>query len=367
MSLELSKEKCLAASGIGRAGHPIRHVTVPLSAAHVLGEIARARHRFGLPEEVPVVTVYEAGFSGFWLYRELTKAGVHCIVTKSSTLQRKRKGRTPKTDRIDAEALQKALIKYHRDGEDELRPVEVPGAEAEDLRQIHREREVLMKERNQHNNRIGSLLRLHGIHDCEAGALGEEELEQLRAANGEVLPTHTRGMLRREIVRRNLVLSQLQDLEEVRGAMLREGKTVCAQQCRQLMQLKGIGEIVALTLSAEVFSWRKLKNRRQVGHAMGLVGTPHQSGKQDRDQGISKSGNAQVRRMMVEAAWLWLRWQPGSALSQWFLKRFGVGKRARRIGIVALARRLGIALWRYLKTGVIPEGALLKGERGLAS
>ena len=359
MALELSKETCLALSGTGRVGHPIRRVKVSMTSQAIFGEIERARRRFGLPEAVEVVAVYEAGFCGWWLYRELTSRGVRCVVTKPCTVRKKRGKRSPKTDRLDAEALLKALIRYHRDGEDDLRPVEVPGIESEDLQRVNREREVLLEERGQHDNRVRSVLQLHGILVIARG-LELEDLSELRCADGGALPPRTKASLERELVRRNLVVQQLRELEEERREVLRAEETECARQCKALMKLKGIGEVVSWVLSSEIYSWRTLKNRRQVGHVTGLVGTPHQSGVLDRDLGIRKTGRSQVRRILVEAAWLWLRWQPESELSKWFHRRFGEGKRSRRVGIVAVARKLAILLWRYLRTGVIPEGAVLK-------
>lgn len=359
MALELSKRKWVVTSSLGTG--PIRQVCLEGGLPSLLAEVDRARRRFHLPPGVSVVTCYEAGFSGFWLHRQLGEAGILNFVTKSTTVGRHRRGRSPKTDRLDAKALLKALIRFQRDREDDLQPIVVPGEEVEDRRRVHRERERLVKERNQHNSRMRALLGLLGIEGGNAARLTREVVRELRAANGKEIAEHGRRELEREIERRDLVEAQLSAVEGERDEILGKCGDRCAEVARQLKLLRGIGPNGSWTLSHELFGWREFGNRRELGSSVGLVGTPHQSGGLERDQGISKAGSGRLRKLLVQLAWLWLKWQPDSALSRWYQRRFGLGRRPRRIGIVALARKLLVALWKYVRWGEIPEGAVLSG------
>ena len=359
MALELSKKSWVVTSSTN--GRRIRRVTLKADLDDLLAEVDWARRRFKLPEAVQVVTCYEAGFSGFWLHRRLSDVGILNFVTKSTTVGRKRRGRSAKTDRLDAEALLKALVRTHRDGDDDLRPIAIPSDEVEDRRRLHRERERLVKEKNQHNSRMGSLLRLLGIEDVKVPKLTVPWLGKLRAPKGKKIPKHTRRELEREIVRRDLVEAQRQELENEQQEILEKCGSRCAEVARRLKKLKGVGPHGSWILSHEVLGWREFPNRRELGASAGLTGTPYQSGGLARDQGISKAGNARVRKLLVELSWMWVRWQPESELTEWFRTGFGKGKRQRRIGIVALARKLLVALWKYERWGEIPKGAVLNG------
>lgn len=278
----------------------------------------------------------------------------------SSSIDVSRKSRRAKTDRLDAEKLLKKLILFIR-GDEKLSVARVPSEQAEDQRRIHREREALKKERTRHGNRLKSLLNLHGIKYKGKGRKSwDTYLEGVRDWKNELLPPLQKEELCRIVDRLELTEKQLKELEKKMQDQLDTSQEPVFQRMRQLKNLKGLGEIGAWTLIMEWFGWRKFKNRREVGAAAGLVGSPHDSGDSRREQGITKSGNSRIRALMLQLAWGWLRYQPNSQLSQWYKERFDSGNRSRKIGIVALARKLLIALWRYIALGVVPQDAQLK-------
>lgn len=321
-------------------------------------EIAKAIKRFNMEGEVKIFSCYEAGRDGFWFHRHLTKTGIENHVVDSSSIEVNRRRRRAKTDRVDANKLVDMLISYVKGEEKRWSVVRVPSEEAEDVRRLNREIDRLKKERSAHTNRIGSLLILHGIE----GGISRNfpgYLETLTSCDGKKVPKKIKAEILREYERYKLIQEQLKELEKEKEKMLEEGG-MQATQVKALQILKGIGPISAWNLVFEFFGWRRFNNGKQVGAAAGLVPTPYNSGDKEIEQGISKSGNRRIRSMMIELGWFWLRYQPESKLSKWFHKRFGSGKRIRRIGIVALARKLLIDLWRYLETGVLPEGAILK-------
>jgi transposase len=268
--------------------------------------------------------------------------------------------RRKKTDRIDVLKLMAHLVRYHRGEQQVWSVVHVPAPEAEDARRPHREIQRLSKERTAHSNRIRSLLALQGIRIGTILSLGEK-LERLRCPNGLELPQNLKNELLREYQRYQLACRQIKELEDTKRVLVREANSENDKKVKQLMSLYGVGPRGADVLVYEFFGWRKFNNRREVAAAVGLTPTPYQSGEQNLDQGISKAGNRRVRSLMVELAWHWLRYQPQSALSMWYVKRFSVAKsRSRRIGIIAIARRLLIIFWRFLEQGVIPEGVRFK-------
>jgi transposase len=281
------------------------------------------------------------------------------IVVDSSSIEVNRRYRRVKTDRVDAGKLLSMLIR-HVNGEQRLWSVlHVPDAEQEDARRIDREMERLKKERAAHSNRIKSLLILHGIQ-LSVGSAFLKQLEQVRQWDGQPLGQGIKNEILRQYERYCLIQDQLKRLAEEQKEVLASGSSQ-AQKVMMLRKLKGIGPVGSWKLVFEYFGWRRFDNTKQVGAASGLAPTPFSSGGLNREQGISKAGNRRVRCLMIELAWYWVRYQPRSALSRWFMRRFGSGgKRTRRIGIVALARKLLIALWKYLEKGIIPEGAFLK-------
>lgn len=309
--------------------------------------VEEAKERFTLPPaETPVVCCYEAGRDGFYPYRRWREAGYGVWVIDSASIEVSRRAKQAKSDGIDGEKLAELMQRQARGEHRALRILRVPSPEVEDERLLPRERESLLQERGRLRNRIESVLFTQGYREVpkHAGALKPWLKEQ-----PGLLP-HLRARLERETERLDLVETQLRTVEANLTQKVKSAPSVgLAGVAWSLMQLCGIGLIGAWVLAAELFGWREFRNRREVGAVLGLTPTPYSSGQDQREQGISKAGNRRARAMLVELAWLWLRYQPDSALTQWFKTRFaGGGKRLRRIGIVALARRLGIALWRYL-------------------
>jgi len=325
-------------------------------------EIRRAKKRFGLAEDVRVVSCYEAGRDGFWLHRFLLAQGIENLVVDSSSIHVNRRARQAKTDRMDVEKLLSQLIRYRSGERDVWSVVRVPSVKAEANRHLHRELLTLKKDRTRHINRIKSFLVGQGIRMKVNGDF-LEEIERVRKWDGSALPDSLKARLQREYERLQLVQEQIKELERERVEALRHSEEESVEIVRSLLRLKGIGQNASWLFGMEFFSWREFKNRKEVGALSGLVPMPRQSGGSFREQGISKAGNRHIRAMAIEIAWGWLRFQPQSELTKWYEVNFGHGsKRIRKIGIVALARKLMIALWRYLETGAIPEGAVLKGR-----
>ncbi len=323
-------------------------------------EISRAKRRFGLPRSVQVVSCYEAGRDGFWLHRWLDAEGVANVVVDSSSIEVKRRARRAKSDRLDAQRLVWMLVRYQAGERKVWSVVRVPTVEEEDRRQLHRELEAVKADRTRSTNRIKGLLAGQGTR-LEVGGNFPARLDRLRLWDGSSLPAVLRARLEREWEKVQLYTQQILELEAARRRLLREATDPELEQVRQLLGVRGIGVNSAWLFVMEFFSWRQFRSRREVGGLSGLVPSPYQSGEVSRDWGIAKAGNRRVRTMAIELAWGWLRHQPNSALSRWYEERFGKGsRRVRKIGIVALARRLLIELWRYLETGVLPEGAELK-------
>lgn len=355
MALELSDKtwKVVFGDGVRR-----RQVAVPAGGLVKLQQaVAEAKERLGLASSARVLSCYEAGPDGFWLHRHLRSAGVENEVVDSSSIEVSRRLRRAKTDRLDADRLLAKLVRYHAGEREGWSVLRVPSIEDEDARRLHRELARLKRERLAHRCRIQSLLVIHGVRAKVNATIGTR-LDALTLWDGSALPPELKRELEREAQRLVMVQSQIAQLEATRRERLREPRTPSEQRVVQLMGLGAIGPSSTWLLVMEFFGWRGFRNRREVAAAAGLVGTPYNSGEVVRDQGISKAGNRWVRAMMVEIAWLWLRFQPQSDLAKWYQARFaGGGLRMRRLGIVALARRLLIAVWRYLEDGVIPKGA----------
>jgi len=326
--------------------------------------IDKAKTKFGLSNDCQVVSCFEAGRDGFWLDRHLKSQGIDNLVVDSSSIEVNRRKRNAKTDRIDARKLLGMLIRHVGGERKHWSIVQVPDEQSEDLRRIQREMERLIKERCGHTARMHSLLNLHGIVVDRIGGKGwATQITRLRDWQSQPLKPHLRAELLRENERLILLREQILTLEQEKQRMLEQAIETypVLNQVKQLMLLRGIGKASAWLFVMEFFGWRQFKNRKQVASLAGLTPTPFSSGDDSREQGISKAGNRRIRYMVIEIAWLWLRYQPQSELSQWFEKRFAKGgKRMRRIGIVAMARKLLIALWRYLEYGEIPKGAILQ-------
>jgi transposase len=338
---------------------PPRRVSIPARNLGALArEIARARRRFGLPDDAAVRSCYEAGRDGFWLHRFLTAQGIDNVVVDSSSIEVDRRARRAKSDALDVAKLLSLLMRYHNGESQVWSVVNVPTPEDEDRRQLHRDRDQLVRERTEHTNRIKGLLAAIGL-DVIVDAPLLMRLDNLRQWDGTPVPPELRARIAREFERWRLVDSQLSDLCNRQRRDVRDDAVPHVDQVRRLLDLKGVGPVTAWTLVREVFGWRRIRNRRELASLVGLDPTPYQSGDAHREQGISKAGNRRVRWTLVELAWMWLRHQPSSALSQWYQRRFGQGNaRSRKVGIVALARKLVVALWKYLEHGEEPEGAL---------
>ncbi|KAA0995542.1 IS110 family transposase [Paraburkholderia panacisoli] len=365
VSLELAVGKWKVALHDGRRERPAVHtVAQPQAAARlqaVLDVIEQQKLKWSLPAGVRIVVSYEAGQDAFWISRALQSRGIECYVIDPASIPVERHKRRAKTDRLDAIKLVINLRAWLRGERDRMHVVHVPSPQDEASRQLMRDRGQLQKEVLQHRDRMRKLLATLGCwdevdHKAFAGHLARDEV---KCHDGTALPPELRERLLRECERLALAEQQLAALEKTRQASL---PAPARQRSDDLARLKGIGEVGASRLALELF-WREFSNRRQVGACVGLSPQPWDSGESQVDQGISKQGNRRVRALLVEMAWTWLRYQPGSALTQWFNQRTqgtGPNRRARRIAIVAVARRLAIALWRYLKDGVIPDGAQMK-------
>jgi len=334
---------------------PSRCTVVAGDTAAVLTAIAKAKARCHLGTDAPVRSCYEAGRDGFWLHRWLSGQGVANLVVDPASIEVNRRARRAKTDRLDSDKLLSMLMRYHAGERRVWAVARIPTPEQEDERRVHRELGRLRQERTAHSNRIRSLLVLHNLRVEHIGGRAWAHWWAQQAA--QLLPG-LRAEIEREFERLSLVAGQIRTLEALQARQVRSG---AQPAIAVLARLAGIGTGSAWTLVKELFGWRQFHNRREVAGCLGLAPTPYASGTSEVEQGISKAGNKRARWLMVELAWSWLRFQPASQLSQWFKERFaGGGKRVRRIGIVALARRLSIALWRYLEHGEIPLGATLK-------
>jgi transposase len=325
-------------------------------------EVEKAKRRFGLEGETRVVSCYEAGMDGFWVHRALLEGGIENVVVDSSSIDTKRRGRHAKTDRLDASALVTKLVEYGAGNQKIWSVVHVPPEEAEDERHNARELRRLRDEQTALGNTIKGLLKTQGVRLERVSRDFAVRVAELRRWNGTPLGSELQAQLGRLFERLQLVWQQIREIEQRRTELL-GGTTNAARAARQLLALRALGETSSWLLATALYSWRNFRNRRQVGGLLGLVSLPWRSGDDAYDQSISKAGPTRVRASLIELAWLWLRYQPTSALTRWFQEKYAKGgKRLRRIGIVALARRLAVELWKYLQTGALPEGALTKAQ-----
>jgi transposase len=363
VALDLGQDKWVLACATQAAERP-RLRSMPARDLHRLTqEIAKAKVRFQLPPESPICTCYEAGRDGFWLHRALTKMGIVNLVVDASSIEVDRRSKRIKSDPVDAGKLLNLLCRYHGGERKVWRVVQVPTVADEDRRQLHRGLKDLQRQQTECSNRIKGLLASCGLDEA-VDANFRTTLAGLRDWAGQPVPAGLQQRLLQEFAVWEALQRQVRDAAKEQERRLREGQEEYLNQVRRLMGLKAVGVRSAWILVMELFAWRGIKNGKELGSLVGLTPMPYHSGKSEREQGISKAGNKHVRCVIVELGWLWLRWQPGSALSQWYARRFGSGnKRARKVGIVALARKLLIALWRYVEGGELPEGAVEKDWR----
>ena len=363
-ALELSKNSWLLAVQVPGRDNPSLHPIRGGDTSGLMAKLDAACDRLAkVSGQVPkVVLCYEAGYDGFWLARFLEQRGIECFVMEPASLQVNRKARRVKTDRIDVEQQLHTLVAWCRGERHVCSMVVIPSVEAEDLRRSHRERDRLIRERTAHINRIKGLLFGQGIRGINVKQHYKTMTPtNLMTGDGRPLPERLGREIVREVARLALVQEQLVEIEHERDL----APTPCAATERKrhlLLRLNGIGEASAPVLAREVY-YRQFANRQQVGSYLGMTPSAYDSGESRRSQGISKAGNSLVRRVMIQVAWFWIKHQPESELTKWFHHRTeGQSKRVRRIMIVALARKLAIALWRYLETGLIPQGAVVKAK-----
>lgn len=359
VAFELAETRWRLACTTGLGQTPRQRTFAAGDLEGVEEEIARAKRRFGLAATARVVTCYEAGMEGFWLHRALAARGIENYVVDSASIDVKRNRRTAKTDRLDAAALVRKLVRYVSGDRAVWSVVRVPPEDAEDLRHNDRELTRLTDERTAARNGLRGLLKTQGLRLASLRDV-PGQLAEVRRWDGAPLGAELQRRLLRLWERLQLVEQQIREVE-ARRAELMQAEHRVAQTAQQLLCVRSLGANLSWELATEVFGWRQFQNRRQVGGLLGLVPVPHQSGESSRERGIAKMGRARLRASLIELAWLWVRYQPESTLTQWYQRRYAAGsKRLRRIGIVAVARRLVIALWRYLETGALPEGAVLK-------
>jgi len=306
-----------------------------------------------------ILVCYEAGYDGFWLARALAKIGIECRVLDPASIQVNRRARRVKTDRIDVLALLRALIATDRGERHVCAIVRVLSVEEEDARRSHRERQRLVRERTGHINRIKGLLFAQGIRGIKPKLRRTRiDFAALQTAEGHPLPDRLRRELEREYARLALIETQLREVEKERDTADAQDPVI-EEKRQMLVALQGVGATSAAILAREVFA-RSFASRRQLGSYLGLTPSAYDSGSMARCQGISKAGNSWARRILIEVAWLWQKYQPASPLSNWYIQRTsGQSSRIRRIMLIALARKLAISLWRYVETGLVPEGVVL--------
>lgn len=358
VAFELSKKEWLLAmtSGFGMAPWVRRVASGELGAVGRL--LAQGRQRFGLPASATVVSCYEAGRDGFWIHRALTELSVRNRVVDSSSIEVNRRLRRTKTDRLDAKKLVTMLVRVCNGEHDVWREVRVPSVEAEAARHGSRDRTALIAEQTRLTNQMTSWLTTCG---CQVSARRRRAAgwwTTVRDWRQAPLPDALQARIARAEQRRALVAEQIAVLDDQQRQAAAAAPADHA--LRRLVDLKGVATTSATVLLDEGLVWRAFRNRREIGGLLGFAPARHDSGETQRDQGISRAGNARLQAISVQLAWNWVRWQPASTLTQWFHTHFGPRRRARRIGIVALARKLVISLWRYVTHGVVPAGARLK-------
>jgi transposase len=318
--------------------------------------LTESRRRLQVSATAAVVSCYEAGRDGFWIHRALGAIGVANRVVDSASIEVNRRARRVKTDRLDALKLVTMLVRVCQGEARVWREVHVPSVADEAARHVSRERTALTQEQTRLRNQRRGWLATWG---CPLPARRRDGWwADVRDWAGAPLPPTVQARLARGEARLALIAEQIATLEGQQAAAVQTAPAGSA--LRQLVHLKGIAATTASVLLEEGLVWRAFRNRRQIGGLLGFTPTPYNSGASVREQGISGAGNARLQAVTIELAWNWIRWQPDSALTQWYRAHFGPGKRARKIGIVAVARKLLIALWRYVTTGLVPTGAIVR-------
>jgi transposase len=361
LAFELGEESWWLGFSAGFGDKVIRRKIASRDTSALIRKITRAKAQLGVADGTPIKSCYEAGRDGFWLHRFLKTQGIENYVIDSASIEVNRRKKRAKTDRLDVVGLIDLLARHvlgsHKPP---FSVVTVPAVEDEDLRHLGRELKLVKKDRTRINNRIKGLLANQGLVLMVRKDM-KEQIERLRLWNGEELPPFLRARLLRYAADYVYQTERIKELERERKALLRaEGAGTSIEKVWRLLQLRGVGIETAWCYGMEFFGWREFKNRKQVGSLAGLTPTPFDSGKQEREHGIGKDGSRWIRGVAIEQAWAWLRFQPDSELSQWYRTRFGEGsRRLRKIGILALARKLLIALWRFVEQGLVSEGAVL--------
>jgi len=365
ISLELSRSTWLVTSlSPGKGEKMSKHSAAAGNVAELLTLFAdlRCKAEARIGQAFPIITIQEAGLDGFWLHRVLQQQGVESHVVDPASIAVPRRRRRAKTDKIDGETLLRTLLAYKRGEPRVCAMVVAPSPEEEDRRRLCRERRTLIEERVRHGNRIKGLLFAQGV--CDYAPLRRDRrtrLEALRTGDGRKLPSHLKAQISRELDRIELLLEQIKSVEAAQDALLAAARKPASEKAApdpvtMLLALKGMGANFAAVLWSEAF-YRQFANRRQVAAYAGLAATPWQSGGIRHEQGVSKAGNSRLRTTMIQIAWLWIRHQPRSALTHWFKER---SQQGRKRAIVALARKLLVALWKYVTQGVLIEGAVMK-------
>jgi transposase len=358
VAMELSNTKWKLAFGDGSTTR--ERSMEARDEACLLREVSAAKAKMHLSPDAPVFFCYEAGRDGFWIARMLQKHQFECDIMDPASIEVPRQARKRKTDRLDAVKLLDLLIRSRLWGQRKAYSVvRVPTEAQEAALRLHRERQRLVKEQTEHLTRIKSLAILHGVAVCNPASM---QVDALQDWDGKPLQTPWAEELSREQQRLALVQEQIKALEKKQEKVLKTASTPAEEKTGKLYKLKAIGIQGSWVLAHECFGWRHFQNRRHLGSFAGLTGTPFDSGATLREQGISKAGSGRVRYTMIELAWSWIRWQPNSALTHWFIDRYvrEGSKRSKRKGIVAVARKLLVALWKYVEQDVLPEGAMLK-------
>jgi transposase len=356
VAFELSKKEWKLAMTSGFGVVPWVRTVASADWRAVERVLRQGRLRFGLPAEAPVGSCYEAGRDGFWIHRALTQLGIRNRVVDSASIEVNRRARRAKTDRLDAVKLVQMLVRVWYGEQDVWSEVHVPTEAAEAARQISRERTALTQEQTRVINQLRGWLTTWGtaLPKRRRGAWWAG----VRDWAGAALPVEVQARLARAAARLAVLETQITELDAQQQSAVTSAAPASA--LHRLVQLKGVATTSASVLLDEGLVWRAFRNRREIGGLLGFAPTPYASGDSTREQGISRAGNKRLQTISIQLAWSWVHWQPLSALTRWYHEHFGTGKRARRIGIVALARRLVITLWRYVTTGVVPTGAILK-------